>query len=638
MRDRTPNVWAATLALALLAACTSPVEVSNSGSTTSTPVESSAAGTPAPSTSLALRTAADSPHLDHLTDLGFDEFVEDSYASLLVRRPQFLTSLGVAAEYGLRNDRLDDVSEEYLLETQSLETSILEILESYDRDRLTPPQQVTYDVYAWWLHLRVDGHQFAYHDYPVHHFVNSYNDNLLLFLTEEHPLANRDDVDDYLARLSQIDDQVADLIAGLERREAMGNVPPDFIITMTINRLRDDLKGATSVTAARPTALPLYTILRDRLASVEDLSEDERRAYLDRAEQLVAESFVPAWVALIEHVQAVQPRAGSDPGLWRLPDGRAYYDHLLAEMTSTDLNADQIHEIGLRQVTRLEEELRTVFDELGYPPDQPIPDLLRRAASEAGFLSGTTSAGRSEVIDAWESLIDGIDGRLDPYFTQRPAARVVVVPEEFGAGGYYVAASVDGSRPGAFHAGVGGSSIPTYIMPTIAYHEAVPGHHYQIALAQELDLPTFRRYNQYNGFAEGWALYAERLASEMGMYEDDPFGNIGRLELELLRAVRLVADTGLHARQWTRQQAKDYMNSVVGWSHEVERYTVLPAQATGYLIGQQEILRLREEAQERLENHFTYPAFHETVVGAGSVPLEVLDGIVTSWIETNVGG
>jgi uncharacterized protein (DUF885 family) len=600
---------------------------------TSTPVESTAVAAPTSSTSLVPQTGADSLQLDHLTGLGFDEFLEDSYALLLIRRPQFLTSLGVAAEYGLRNDRLDDVSEEYLLETQSLETAILEILESYERGRLTPPQQVSYDVYAWWLNLQVSGHQFIYHDYPVHHFVNSYNDNLLLFLTEEHPLDNRDDVADYLARLSQIDDQVSDVIQGLERREAMANVPPDFIVTMTINRLREDLKGATSVAEARPTTLSLYTAFRDRLSSVDDLSEDERRVYLDRAERLVGESFVPAWVALIEHLQTVHPQAGSDPGLWRLPDGRAYYEHLLAAMTSTDLDADQIHAIGLEQVERLEAELRIAFDELGYPPDQSTPDLLRRAAGEAGFLNGTTAAGRSEAISAWEGLIADIDARLDPYFEQRPAAQVIVVPEEFGAGGYYVAASVDGSRPGAFHAGVGGSSIPTYIMPTIAYHEAVPGHHYQIALAQELDIPTFRRYNQYNGFAEGWALYAERLAHEIGMYEDDPFGNIGRLELELLRAVRLVADTGIHARRWTRRQAKDYMNSVVGWSHEVERYTVLPAQATGYLVGQQEILRLREDAMQQLGEAFTYPAFHDVVVGSGSVPLEVLDGLVTDWIE-----
>jgi uncharacterized protein (DUF885 family) len=636
VRRRLVNRWAVSLTLVtVLGACTSAPQEQGSapqeqGSTTTS---SASTSVPESSTTTDPTPPTGSEAIDRLSRLPFDEFVDESYRLLLIRRPQLLTSLGVAGDFGLRNDQLDDLSEEFLLETQSLERDIVGILQSYERAALSPPQQITYDIYAWWLNLQVDGQQFMYHDYPVHHFVNSYNDNLLLFLTEEHPLSNHDDIEDYLARLAQIDNQVADLIEGLERREAIGNVPPDFILTMTISRLQDDLNGATSAATARPTMLPLFATFRDRLDLVELLTEDERAAFLDEAFQLVTDSFVPAWVSLIDHLRSVQAQAGPDAGLWRLPDGPAYYEHLLAVMTSTDLTADQIHQIGLAQVDRLQTELRAAFDQLGYPSDQPTPDLLRRAAADAGFLSGTTTTGRQEVITAWEELIVEIDGQLDPFFDRRPAADVIVVPEEFGAGGYYVAASVDGSRPGAFHAGVGGPSIPSHIMPTIAYHEAVPGHHYQIALSQELDLPDFRRFNQYNGYVEGWALYAERLAHEMGMYEDDPYGNIGRLELELLRAVRLVADTGIHAKEWTRKQAKDYMNSVVGWTHEVERYTVLPAQATGYLIGQQEILRLREAAERHLGEVFTYPSFHEVIVGSGSVPLEVLDGIVTEWIE-----
>ncbi len=579
-------------------------------------------------------TAPSSPEtINRLAGLSFEDFLEQSYAVLLTRRPQFLTSLGVAAEYGLRNDLLDDLSAGYLTETQALETGILELLQGFDRDALPPGPRTSYDVYEWWLNLQVDAHRFAYHDYPVHHFVNSYNDNLLLFLTEEHPVTTSDDAVDYLSRLSQIDEQVAQLIESLQRREEMGNIPPDFIVSMTINRLTGDLNGAKTVAGARPATLPLYTTFLDRLELVDDLSDADRRGLLDEALRRVTESFVPAWVSLIEHMQSIQPMAGSDPGLGRLPDGDAYYQHLLREMTSTDLTADEIHQIGLDQVDRLQAELREAFDTLGYPPDAATPDLLGRAAVDAGFLNGSTAAGQQEVVAAWQQLIDRMEDELGPYFSRRPAAAVIIIPEDMGAGGYYVAASVDGSRPGSFHAGVSGSSIPTYVMPTIAFHETVPGHHYQIALAQELNLPAFRRYNQYNGFAEGWALYAERLAEEMEMYEDDAYGNIGRLELELLRAVRLVVDTGIHAQGWTRQEAKDYMNSTVGWSHEVERYVVLPGQATGYMIGQQEILRLRQMALDRLGDEFDYPAFHEAVVGSGSVPLDVLAGIVETWLE-----
>ncbi|MDH3261889.1 MAG: DUF885 domain-containing protein, partial [Acidimicrobiia bacterium] len=342
---------------------------------------------------------------------------------------------------------------------------MLELLQGFDRDALAPLSRTSFDVYEWWLDLQVDAHRFAYHDYPVHHFVNSYNDNLLLFLTEEHPLTTVDDAADYLSRLSQIDEQVAQLIESLERREEMGNIPPDFIVSMTISRLTGDLNGAKTVASARPATLPLYTTFRDRLELVDDLSDADRQGLLDEALRRVTESFVPAWMDLIEHMQSVQPIAGSDPGLWRLPDGDAYYQHLLREMTSTDLTADEIHQIGLDQVDRLQTELREVFDALGYPRDAATPTLLGRAASDAGFLSGSTAAGKQDIVAAWQQLIDDIDGRLDPYFNRRPAAGVIIIPEDFGAGGYYVAASVDGSRPGSFHAGVGGSSIPTYVMP-----------------------------------------------------------------------------------------------------------------------------------------------------------------------------
>ncbi|HDL50267.1 MAG TPA: DUF885 domain-containing protein, partial [Actinobacteria bacterium] len=238
-----------------------------------------------------------------------------------------------------------------------------------------------------------------------------------------------------------------------------------------------------------------------------------------------------------------------------------------------------------------------------------------------------------QVLETFESLIDEAERRSLKYFDLLPKAEVIVVPEQVGAGGFYMPASVDGTRPGVFHAGVAGGRIPTCTMPTITYHETVPGHHLQIALAQELDLPSFRRYYQYNAYAEGWALYAERLASEMGLYEDDPYGDIGRLELELLRAVRLVTDTGIHSMGWTRQKAQGYMNRYVPtWAHEVERYVVVPAQATGYLIGQQEILRLREKAADALGNGFDIAEFHDVVLGGGSIPLDVLERRIDDYI------
>ena len=218
-------------------------------------------------------------------------------------------------------------------------------------------------------------------------------------------------------------------------------------------------------------------------------------------------------------------------------------------------------------------------------------------------------------------------------FDMRPQAPVVVFADP-AFGGYYTPGAADGSRPGAFHATVSGSGIDRAEMPTIAYHEAIPGHHFQIALTQEMDLPTFRKYEFFNGHGEGWALYAERLASELGVYEDDPYGNVGRLRLELLRAARLVVDTGIHAKRWTREQARAYLEeNVGGWTHEVERYVAWPAQATGYKIGMIKILELRQRAMDQLGDDFDLKEFHNVVLGNGSLPLSILERLVDAYIE-----
>jgi uncharacterized protein (DUF885 family) len=279
-------------------------------------------------------------------------------------------------------------------------------------------------------------------------------------------------------------------------------------------------------------------------------------------------------------------------------------------------------------VTRIQAEMRAVFDDLGYPQDRPVGELIQRAIGEGGVYDS------SQVVAAYEAILVDIDQRVAEVFDVRPRASVVVVAEQ-GFGGYYTPGTADGSRPAAFHATVGGSGTNKAEMPTVAYHEAIPGHHFQVALTQEMALPTFRRYEFFNGHGEGWALYAERLASELGVYEDDPYGNIGRLRLELLRAARLVVDTGIHAKRWTREQARAYLEeNVGGWTHEVERYVAWPAQATGYKIGMIKILELRQRAMDQLGDRFDIKEFHNVVLGNGILPLELLERLVNEYIES----
>lgn len=576
-----------------------------------------------------------------LEGLTIDEFFEESYKQLLLRNPEMLTAMGLAEEYGVGNGQLNNISDAYIRETQNLEAAILDLLHLYDRDTLTPEQQVSYDVYQWYLDDLVRGHEFMYYDYPVHHFLIGYHDNLNRLFTEYHLITDKQDADDYISRLSQVDDQVGQLIEGLKLRKEAGVIPPDFIIEMTRGLLVDYLHmhGPDSF---RTEEIQLYTYFSEKVGTL-DVSAQEKQDLLDAAVTEIEESFIPAYQRLLDYLDYLAAIATDDAGVWKFPKGDEYYAYMLRKETSTDLTPEEIHQLGLAEVTRIQAEMRTVFDELGYPQDESLDDLVNRAMIEGGYYDTTTQSGKDQVIEAYEALLDEVDQRLNTLVDIHPSAELVIIGELGfgGGGGWYEPASLDGSRPGAFHTGVGGSAIYKYRMPTIAYHEAIPGHHFQIAIAQEMDLPFFRNDIIFNGYAEGWALYAERLAWELGLYDDDPYGNIGRLQLELLRAVRLVADTGIHAMQWTRGEAKAYMKEALGthaFSGEVDRYIVLPAQATGYKVGMLKILELRQKAMDELGDQFDIKEFHRIILGNGSMPLEILEQIVQDYINAKLSG
>lgn len=559
-----------------------------------------------------------------LEGLGFDEFVAESYELLLVRDPQYLTSLGIGDRFGMGNDQLNDMSPGFVEESQELERIVLDLLRTYDRNVLDGEDQITYDSYEWYLENLVAGHEFAYHQWPVHHFVNSYNYNLLIFLQEEHVIADIEDAEDYISRIGQVGRQVDQVIESLEMSVAGGIVPPMLVVDRTVQRLRDDLGGVSDADAVLVESLPLFVSARERLDAA-SIANPDKEDLLNRVAAALEESFVPGWIRLHDYMTSLRDIGRDDPGVGGLPNGQAFYAWLLRRHTSTDMSAEEVHQLGVESVSRITAEMRAVFDRLGYPADLPLPALVDRARRDAGFLTGEEA-----VVTTNRDLITEAEEVARPHFGLWPEAMVEVVPDR-GGGGFYVPGSADGSRPGKFHVRTG-DSVPLLITPTVNYHEAVPGHHTQVAVAQELGLPSFRRFTRYNAYTEGWALYAERLAGELGLYRDDPLGDVGRLQLELVRAVRLVVDTGVHAMGWSREQARAYMNEVVPtWSFEVERYMVLPGQATGYMIGMQEILRLREASRASLGDSFDLADFHDAVLGSGSLPLPVLDDVVAGW-------
>ncbi len=567
--------------------------------------------------------------LANLEGLSLDEFFEESYKQLLLRDPEYITELGISQEYGLRNDKLTNISDSYLRETQQLQTGILELLRTYNRDELTPEQKLSYDIYEWYLDDLVRQQEFMYYNYPVTYLLDAVQNDLVYLFTDIHPVTNSEDAKDYVARLSQVDTKFEQLIEGLTLREEAGVVPPRFVVQQA-------LYGTQSIARGSARYLPFYTVFEEKVNAQEGLSAEEKQSLLKAAEEEINKSVIPAFNALSDYLEHLVSVAPTTDGVWQFPRGKEYYAYTLRHHTTTDLTSDAIHELGLKEIERIHKEMRAIFDELGYPTEESLSALFDRVAQDSGYISG------SQMKETYESLIEQANQNLDASFEVRPRAEVIVIGGV--TGGYYTPGSLDGSRPGAFYADVSGTREPYYGMPTLAYHEAVPGHHLQIALAQELPLPLFRKDVSFNGYVEGWALYAEQLAWELGWYEDNPYGNLGRLQYEAFRAARLVVDTGIHAKGWTFNQALTYMEENVGFDptvvnlqYEVSRYIAWPGQATSYKVGMLKILELRERAEKELGDKFDLKEFHNVILGKGSMPLAVLEKVVQDYIDQNRG-
>lgn len=567
--------------------------------------------------------------LANLEGLSLDAFFEESYKQLLLRDPEYITELGIAEKFGLRNDELTNISDSYVRETQQLQRGILDLLRTYNRDELTPEQKLSYDIYEWYLDDLVRQHEFMYYNYPVTYLLDAVQNDLIYLFTDIHPVANIEDAQDYVARLSQVDTKFEQLIEGLTLREEAGVVPPRFVV-------QQSLYGTQSIARGSARNLPFYTVFEEKLNALEELSAEEKQSLLKAAEEEINKSVIPAFKALSDYLEHLVSVAPTNDGVWQFPRGNEYYAYTLRHHTTTDLTSDEIHELGLKEIERIHQEMRAIFDELGYPTGESLSDLFDRVAQDSGYISG------SQMKETYESLIEQANQNLDAAFEVRPRAKVIVIGG--ATGGYYTPGSLDGSRPGAFYADVSGAREPYYGMPTLAYHEAVPGHHLQIALAQELPLPLFRKDVSFNGYVEGWALYAEQLAWELGWYQDNPYGNLGRLQYEAFRAARLVVDTGIHAKGWTFNQALTYMEENVGFDptvvnlqYEVSRYIAWPGQATSYKVGMLKILELRERAKKELKDKFDLKEFHNVILGKGSMPLAVLEKVVEDYIDQNGG-
>ncbi len=586
------------LVMSALSGCTVGTEVQ--------PIPGSTTTLSVPSTT----TSAD------LTNPDFDAYVEGSFRMLVTRSPQTVTELGIGAEFGMRDDRLNDLSGEYAVATRDMQSGVLDQLRSYPLHLLTEDQIATRLAYQWYLEHQLELYPYRLHEWPVHFLLTSYNQGVISLFTEVHTISNRNQVDDYIARLSRIDAQVDQVIANMRDSTELGVLPPRYVVDITIDQLQSDIADGNA------SQTPIFQSFELRVGEL-GLNRATVDQYLATAESAIEQAFTPAWLELIAYLEEIRPLTTGVVSLDRVPDGSGYYEALLSFHTSTDMTPIEVHDLGWREVDRITAEMIRLGEDLGLS-DVGIGDLRSEIASDAGFVRGVDSAA------IYEGIISDAYDDFAPYFHSKPTAPLKVVADPAPVA-FYVGPSVDGSRPGSFHVGTGGREAPLYTMRSLAYHETVPGHHYQVALAQELDLPSPLRFLTTTGQVEGWAFYAERLAHDVGLYEGDPQSDFGRLDFELLRAARLVVDTGIHHLGWNRDEAVATMTEIMGgpkYNHEVDRYILYPGQATAYMVGMLAILEMRDELGVRVTEPESLAAFHDLIIGRGNVPLSVLQALV----------
>ena len=509
---------------------------------------------------------------------------------------------------------------------QALARQGLAMLDRYLAGSLSHDQRTAALTMQWSLQRSLAGAEFENLAFPFNQ-LNGLQVRSVNLLTQSHPLRRPTDVQSYLSRLSQLPARVDEAIARSRASAARGVLPPRFILERGRGQLEAFLQAA-------PSDNLFVTALASRTEAMAELLVQDRSLALQRAQTLVTDGVRPAFERALALLNELHPRTTNDAGLWRLPGGDRAYAQALAANTTTKMTAEEIHTVGLREVARIEGEMDRVLKTLGRSQGSVRE---RMAALRAELQPPASPDPRPMLLARYADYVREAQERAAPLFNITPRAPVIVqrVPAltERTASAYYTTPTPDGTRPGIFWAPLPGPTFNVMGMKSLAVHEAVPGHHFQLALQQEqAGLPRWRQQRIFGGgsaHAEGWALYAERLAIDQGWYEGEPHSLLGALDSQLFRARRLVVDTGLHAKRWSRQQAIDYGIS----ASEVERYVVNPGQACAYMIGMLHILALRDEAKTALGPKFNLPAFHDVVLKSGSVPLDVLSEVVRQWVK-----
>ena len=590
--------------------------------------------------------------LVYATFWGTPPFINWAVARLSLRRvlkdPEALTMLGLLDNTLLdfHSGNLTDASPRHMARLRALDREGMALIERYDPETLKGQKRITYHLMRWYFGQNLQGHRFGYHwvdnpvfmgPYPVNHIFGPQVD-LIQFLATYHKIKGRRSARRYLARLAKIKWKFGGLLESLAERAQARALPPRFVIEKCLEQIKGFLDHP-------PEENPLTTSFQEKVRDSRRFSEKAAARWRERVEEAVAAQVYPAYRSLKSALEELLPQASEEDGVWKLPDGEDYYAFLLRGHTTLEVTPDEVHQLGLAEVERLTDEIRATLERLGLPAETPGAQLQALMSDPQYHFMGDHP--RQVIIQTYQKILDQVNQRLPELFTYGTLDEIAVkrlpeYKEPDSPIAYAQPPAMDGSRPGTLWLNLRDpANVYSWGIRTLAYHEGIPGHVYQMAQAQKIKgLPAFRRAYFFNAYAEGWALYAERLAWELGL--EDDLSNLGRLQALIWRAARLVVDTGLHVRQWTRQEAIDYMVSVTGLPErdvitEVERYIVMPAQACAYYLGYLELLGLRRKAEATLGPDFHLKDFHDVVIGGGGLPLSLLAQRVDDYVDQQAG-
>lgn len=567
--------------------------------------------------------------------LKFNTTLDSIYDVYISMSPVSQAYLGIKNNYDEWGPYNDSISEMY---HNMAIADVAFIKKQFDVNKLDQQSALTYRM---WLNDNQDGidnYKWRYHNYPVNQMFGSHK-WFATFLINVHQITNQKDAEDWISRVSKIDGKINELIDGLRKRNEKGILAPKFVYPYVIQDCENLISGYPFERVEKVN--PVLEDFKNDLGKLDSLSEETKKELITNAEIALLKVFQPAYLKLIDVVKETEALATEESGIWKLPNGNEYYKVALKNTTTTEMTPQEIYDVGMSEIERIHIEMEKIAKKVGFEGD--LYDFFDFMKNDEQFYYENTDEGRQAYLDKNIELIDAMKLRLDELFITKPKAKLEVrrvepFREKSAGVAFYNGAAPDGSRPGYYYVNLYDMAVmPKYEMEALSFHEAIPGHHMQISIAQELEnLPKYRtRDANYTSYSEGWGLYSEFIPKEIGFYQD-PYSDFGRLSMELWRACRLVVDVGVHVKKWTREEAIDfYLDNTSAGEAEcrkmVERHIVIPTQATAYKVGQMKILALREAAKESLGEKFDIREFHDVVLTNGPVPLNILEELVDEW-------